>query len=69
MKSYGQLRTEIATEMWKIWCPVVPMPIVPFEFYKMAEHAIKASNEQFDSMISEVIKTRLEKLVAEDDAN
>jgi len=69
MKSYGQLRTEIATEMWKIWCPVVPMPIVPFEFYKMAEHAIKSCNEQFDGMLSEAIKARLEKLLDENDAN
>lgn len=66
MKSYGQLRAEVATEMWKIWCPVEPMPIVPFEFYKMAEYAIKATNEQFDSMLSEAIKARLEKLLADD---
>lgn len=66
MKSYSQLENEIANEMWKIWCPVTPTPKIPPEFFQMAKVAIKATGEQFDSLISELIKDRLEKLYTQD---
>jgi hypothetical protein len=66
MKTFSQLQRDIATEMWQIWCPIKPMPKVPVEFYEMAKVAIKATNVEFDSMVAEAIKAKLEKLVKED---
>lgn len=67
MKSFVELRSEIAKEMWKIWCPVKPTPVVPVEFYEMAGIAIRATNAEFDKMLSDKIKERLEKLVEQTD--
>lgn len=66
MKSYSQLESEIAQKMWQIWCPITPMPRIPAEFYLMAKAAILATNHEFDKMIADTIKHKLEKLYEED---
>lgn len=67
MKSFSELRTEVAKKMWEIWCPVKPTPTVPLEFYEMAGVAISATNAEFDKLLSDKIKERLEKLVEQTD--
>jgi hypothetical protein len=66
MKTFGELRSDVANKMWEIWCPVKPTPIVPEEFYEMATVAIRMTNAEFDKMISDKIKERLERLLESD---
>ena len=62
IKSFGELRSDVAKEMWAIWCPIKPQPLVPSEFYDMAAVAIRMTNAEFDKLIAEKIKERLEDL-------
>lgn len=64
--TYSELRKTIAYKAWLIWCPSRPVPPVPAEFYNIAEVAIKEVQSNFDKMISETIKTRLETLLPPD---
>lgn len=66
MKSFVELRSDVATKMWEIWCPVKPTPIVPEEFYEMAAVAIRMTNAEFDKLISDKIKEKLERLLEQD---
>lgn len=66
MKSFVELRSDVANKMWQIWCPVKPTPIVPEEFYEMAAVAIRLTNAEFDKLISDKIKEKLERLLEQD---
>lgn len=48
--------------MWAIWCPIKPQPLVPAEFLEMAAIAIRMTNAEFDKLVAEKIKERLENL-------
>jgi hypothetical protein len=61
--SYSDLRMNIAKEAWSIWCPTRPLPAIPAEFFNIADYAIKTIHQNFDKMVSETIKQRLEKLL------
>lgn len=63
MANYSALENHIASEMWKIWCPVKPTPVIPNEFYVMAKFAIKTMSSEFDRMLADAIKARLERLI------
>lgn len=68
MKSFSELRSEVANKMWEVWCPVKPTPIVPAEFYEMAGLAIRLTNAEFDKLLADKIKERLERLVEQTDS-
>lgn len=63
---YSELRKVIAHKAWSIWCPSRPMPSVPAEFYNIADVAIREVQSNIDKMITETVKTRLEKLLPPD---
>jgi len=64
--SYSELRKTIAYKAWLVWCPSRPVPPVPAEFYNIADVAIREVQANVDKMVSELIKTRLEKLLPPD---
>lgn len=63
---YSELRKMIAYKAWSIWCPSRPMPSVPAEFYNIADLAIREVQSNIDKMITEAVKSRLEKLLPPD---
>lgn len=63
---YSELRKTIAYKAWLIWCPSRPVPPVPAEFYNIADVAIREVQSNIDKMITETVKSRLEKLLPPD---
>ncbi|MFZ9315694.1 MAG: hypothetical protein ACO24P_00050 [Candidatus Nanopelagicaceae bacterium] len=67
------LRDKIARQMWQMWSeanhPHLDGYNCPSEFYFMAEIAMKCVCKELDSMILDIVKQRLEKLVNTDGAD
>lgn len=62
----SELRRQIASKAWGIWCPTRPLPAIPAEFYNIADVAIMEVHSNVDKMIAETIKTKLETLLPPD---